>query len=169
MKTFAEYRKIDTHVHIVPSVYSQGMEKYLGGNPDRFPVPPWSPEKHLEFMDQLNIAGSAVSISSPHLNFSIPGVARDLARRVNAEGAELASRHPGRFALIASLPLANVKDSVAEVEYAHGSLKAVGFTLPTNTRGMYATSPFLEPVFEALNDKGAVVTFHPNKPTAVPG
>jgi predicted TIM-barrel fold metal-dependent hydrolase len=125
-------------------------------------------ESHLAFMERQNIVGSAVSVSSPHLHFSDPGAARELARLVNEEGADMVRKHPGKFALLASLPLANVQDSVDEVNHARDALHAAGFTLPTNARGMYVTSSFLEPVFEAINAKGGVVTFHPNKPGAVP-
>ena len=168
MDAFTSFRKIDTHVHIVPAAYTEGMNKHLGGNPDRYPVPPWSVELHLEFMDRLNIAGSAISVSSPHLNFSTPEYARDLARQLNEEAAGMAKKHPGKFAVMASLPLANVRDTLDEIDYCCDVLKVAGFTLPTNTRGMYITSTFLEPVWEALNRHGTIITIHPNKPTAVP-
>ena len=168
MNDFMQYRKIDTHVHIVPTAYSEGMNKHLGGNPDRYPVPEWSVERHLAFMDRLNIAGAAISVSSPHINFSTPEYARDLARQLNEEAAAIAGRHPGKFAVMASLPLANVEDTIQEINYCCNELDVAGFTLPTNTGGKYITSGFFEPVWEALNANGTIITIHPNKPTAVP-
>lgn len=77
-------------------------------------------------------------------------------------------RHPGRFGLFASLPLPDVENSIAEIQYAMDVLHADGFALPTNTRGVYLGNPCLDPVLEELNRYKSVVYIHPNKPGSVP-
>lgn len=168
MSKFLESAKIDTHCHFVTTSYVAAMDKFLGGNPDRFPMPEWSPEKQLEFMDQMGIVHSVISYSSPHVNFSTPEVNADLVRVGNEEGAECVKKHPGKFSVLASLPVPDVDRSLAEIAYCCDELDVDGFTLPTNTKGVYMGAKELEPVFDELDRRRALVTFHPNKPGAVP-
>lgn len=44
--------------------------------------------------------------------------------------------------------LPNVEDSVEEIKYALDVLYADGFTLPTNTQGVYLGNPCLDPVMQ---------------------
>jgi len=166
--SFKQYQKVDIHAHYIPQCYLDAMNECFGGNPDKFPQPTWSPEKHLAFKEELGIAFSLVSVSSPHMNFGTPEYNAVLARKCNDEGAELVRNHPDKFALIASLPLPDVEASLKEIAYCCDTLNVAGFTLPTNTRGTYITAPELECIFAELDKRGALVTFHPNKPTGIP-
>lgn len=168
MSNCHSYKKIDVHAHPVPKFYNDAMEKYLGGNPDKFPMPKWSGELHLEFMERMNIAFTVMSFSSPHINFSTREINRRLVREGNELVAESVKKHPKKFAFLATLPVPEVEDSIAEIHYALDVLDAWGFTLPTNTKGVYMGAPSLEPVFVELNKRKALVTFHPNKPGRTP-
>jgi 6-methylsalicylate decarboxylase len=160
--------KIDLHVHYLPESYKEALIKCGEINPDGFPTPAWNVETHLEVMDHLGIAASMLSLSSPHINFGDKNDTKDLARKANEEGAELVKKYPGKFGLFASLPLPDVEDSIREIKYAANVLHADGFTLPTNTQGVYLGNPCLDPVFEELNRCKSVVTLHPNKPSCIP-
>jgi 6-methylsalicylate decarboxylase len=160
--------KIDLHVHYLTDAYREGLIGRGESNPDGFPTPHWDPESHLEAMKNLRITTSMLAISSPHVNFGDETATKLLARKVNDYGAEVVKKYPGKFGLLASLPLPNVKDSIEEIHYACDILNADGFTLPTNTQGIYLGNPSLDPIFEELNKKSAVVVLHPNKPSAVP-
>lgn len=70
--------------------------------------------------------------------------------------------------MLASLPLPNVEDSIEEIKYAMDILHADGFTLPTNTQGVYLGDHSLDLIFEELNRRKAVIVLHPNKPSCVP-
>ena len=160
--------KIDMHVHYLPKSYREGLLTRGEKDPDGFPTPEWNMEAHLEFMEQMDIAMTMLSLSSPHLNFSDERAAKMLARQANEEGAEVVKKYPDRFGLLASLPLPNIEDSLEEIKYVVDILHADGFTLPTNTQNVYLGNPCLDPIFAELNRRRAVVVIHPNKPSCVP-
>ena len=168
MTSFRNIPKIDVHSHFLTKSYLDAMQKYLGGNPDRFPMPEWSVERHLAYNEAMGIDHTVLSYSSPHINFSTREVNRELARIGNEEAAAIVAKNSGKFSYLASLPLPNLDDSLAEIAHAHDHLGADGFTLPTNTKGTYMGAPELEPMFAEFNRRKALVTFHPNKPGAVP-
>ena len=66
-------------------------------------------------MDRLGIATSLLSISSPGVHFGDGAAALDLARAVNEAGRRAVVDHPGRFGLLASLPLPDVDAAIAEI------------------------------------------------------
>lgn len=160
--------KIDFHVHYLPDAYKKALLSCGAKNPDGFPTPAWSPEEHLEAMDHLGIATSMLSLSSPHINFGDRNATKALARNVNEYGAELVKKYPGRFGLFASLPLPDVENSIAEIQYAINILHADGFALPTNSRGVYIGNQCIDPILEELNRYQSVVVLHPNKPSSIP-
>jgi 6-methylsalicylate decarboxylase len=160
--------KIDLHVHYLTPEYRKALLDAGEHLPDGFPTPPWNAEEHLDLMERQGIATALLSASSPHINFGNREKSRALARSVNEYGADLARRYPGRFGLLASLPLPDVEDSIGEIGYALDILHADGFALPTNTRGVYLGDPRLDPVFEELNSRRAVAVLHPNRPGSIP-
>jgi len=160
--------KIDMHVHYVPQAYREALLNCGEESPDRFPTPEWDPQTHLKVAEQLSISTTMLSITSPHINFGDDHAAKILARKVNEDGAELVRKYPGRFGLLASLPLPDETASIEEIQYAMDVLRADGFTLPTNTQGVYLGNPCLDPIFTELNKRKAVVAIHPNAPSAVP-
>jgi predicted TIM-barrel fold metal-dependent hydrolase len=113
-------------------------------------------------MDNLNIAKSIISISSPgtHLQPEQDGLAIDLTRKTNAHAADLKKRHPTRFGYFASLPLPAVEASLKEMEVAFEE-GADGITLETNHHGIYLGDKRFDPVFEALNKYKAKLFIHP--------
>jgi predicted TIM-barrel fold metal-dependent hydrolase len=161
-------KRIDMHVHFIPDAYGTYLVDHFGATPDGIPTPKWSIEEHLKFMDREGIQVAMLSMSSPHVSYGTDEEARTLARQGNEAGAKIVQQHPDRFGLLATLPLPLVDDSIKEIAYALDVLHADGFTLPTNARGVYLGDKRLEPVFAELNRRHAVVTLHPNRPSAVP-
>lgn len=154
--------KIDTHAHYLPSAYLQAAQDAFPGGPDGLPgLPAWSVEAALESMAELNISSSVLSVSTPGVHFGDDNAARSLARIVNEVGAQLVHDHSNRFGLFASLPLPDVEGSLSEIEHAFESLDADGVVLMTNARGVYLGDTSLDPVFEELNRRKAVVFMHP--------
>lgn len=160
--------KIDMHVHYVPQAYQEALLINAKKNRDRFPTPEWDIKTHLDIAEQLGIVTSMLSITSPHIHFGDDHAAKVLARKVNEDGAELVRKYPGRFGLLASLPLPDIDASLKEMQYALDVLHADGFTLPTNSQGVYLGDRRLDPVFAELNKRKAIVTLHPTTPGAVP-
>lgn len=129
-----------------------------------FPVPDWSPEAAIQSMSRLGVQTSMLSVSSPCVHFLDGRAAQSRARSVNEAGAELVADHDGRFGAFASLPLPGVEASVAELAYALDDLKLDGVILETNADGIHLGDERLEPVFAALNARGAAMLIHPTSP-----
>ena len=157
--------KIDVHAHYLPDSYRAALLAAGHDRPDGFPhVPSWSVEEHLGAMDRLGIATSLLSISSPGVYFGDERAARDLAREMNEIGRGAVMDHPGRFGLLASLPLPDVDAAIAEIAHCGDHLAADGFAFLTNVGGTYLGDPSREPVFRELNRRKARVFIHPTSP-----
>ena len=163
-------KTIDVHSHILPSVYLEGLAAQ-GVDPfdeDGYPVPSWSLEDHLSFMDEAGIDQAVVSISTPHIHHGDNGVAVELARAVNEETSAICARSNGRLHFAACLPMPCVEESVAEVAYAFDELGAVGIKVASNSSGVYLGDHVFDPLFEELERRSAVVNIHPSTAPAVP-
>lgn len=152
--------RIDTHHHIVPSLYRDWLEK-RGLTAGGMPIPQWSPNTALSFMDAHGIGAAVLSVSTPGAYIGDAGEAREMARILNIETAHVVSQHSDRFGFFATLCLPDVEASIAEVHHAFDELKADGAVLMTNTDGVYMGDPSLVPLMRALNERSAVVFLHP--------
>jgi 6-methylsalicylate decarboxylase len=152
--------KIDVHAHYLPDLYREALQAAGHEQPDGFPyIPEWSAEDHVRVMDRLGIATSYLSVSSP----GVLGDA-DLARVVNEAGRRAVVDHPGRFGLLASLPLPDVDAALAEIAHCDDHLDADGFVLLTNVGGTYLGDASFAPVLRELDRRGARVLLHPTSP-----
>jgi 6-methylsalicylate decarboxylase len=157
--------KIDVHAHYIPDGYRAELEQSGRGQPDGMPgIPDWSADQHLEVMDRLGIATSLLSISSPGLCIGDGSSVIALAREVNEEGRRTVVDHPGRFGLLASLPLPDVDAAMAEISHCCDHLDVDGFILLTNINGTYVSDSSFEPVFRELDRRNARVLLHPTSP-----
>lgn len=157
--------KIDVHAHFLPDSYRTALLAAGHDRPDGFPqLPAWSVEEQVAAMDRLGIATSLLSISSPGVYFGDEAAARDLARETNEIGRRAVVDHPGRFGLLAALPLPDVDAAMAEIARCCDHLHADGFALLTNVGGTYLGDPSFEPVFRELNRRRARVFIHPTSP-----
>ena len=103
-------------------------------------------------------------MSSPGVHLTDDAAARDLAREVNEAGRRAVVDHPGRFGLLASLPLPDVDGAIAEIAHCCDHLDVDGFVLLTNVGGTYLGDPAWEPVFDELDRRRARVLVHPTSP-----
>jgi predicted TIM-barrel fold metal-dependent hydrolase len=152
---------IDTHHHMLPDFFWQETENADAPVGGLAPLP-WSREASLSFMDDAGIDVAALSVSTPGVHTGDSTKARTLARRCNEFAAELVSAKPDRFSSLACLPLPDVDASLKELSYAIDVLGLDGFVLFTNSNGVYLGDVVLEPVFEELERRKAVVFVHPN-------
>lgn len=157
--------RIDVHAHHLPAGYRAALQRTGHGEPDGFPIlPEWSAEEHVAVMDRLGIATSLLSVSSPGVHLVGGPDVVDLAREVNEAGRRAVVDHPGRFGLLASLPLPDVDAAIAEIAHCCDHLDADGFVLLTNVGGTYLGDPSWDPVFAELDRRGARVLLHPTSP-----
>lgn len=156
---------VDVHAHYLTDGYVAAARAAGVEHPDGMPGwPAWSVEQHLGLMERAGIDKSYLSVSSPGVHFGDDGAARALAREVNESGARVRAAHPHRFGLFASLPLPDVDGALAEVAHAFDVLGADGVTVESNHQGVYLGDPRLEPLWEDLDRRGAVVFVHPTSP-----
>jgi len=156
--------RIDVHFHYLSPEYREKMIDAVGGSPDGFAAPQWSAEGALAMMDRMNIATGMLSVSSPGVHFGNDAKARLLARSVNEFAARTMGDHRGRFGGFASLPLPDVDGALDEIAYAFDTLKLDGVVMLTNFNGVYLGDRRLDPVFDELNRRSAVVFIHPTSP-----
>jgi 6-methylsalicylate decarboxylase len=155
--------RVDVHAHYLPADYRQALLDAGHDQPDGFPVlPEWSAEAHLAMMDRVGIETSLLSVSTPGVTFGADPV--EWARRVNQSGAATVREHPGRFGLLASLPVPDADAARDELAHALDRLDADGVVLLTHTDGVYLGDPRLEPVMAELHRRRAVVFVHPTSP-----
>src|SRR5262245_29462922 len=155
---------VDIHAHFLTKAYLAAMHAAGVDNVDGFPLPDWSVDSALSLMDQWGIQVQFLSISAPGIDFVKGEAARSLARAINNELAEIVSRHPDRFRGFAILPLPDVDAALREVEHVLDVLKFDGIGLYTNFGGIYLGDDRLEPLFDELNHRNAVIYVHPVAP-----
>jgi aminocarboxymuconate-semialdehyde decarboxylase len=152
--------RIDVHQHLMPPFYASAMEAN-GGDPSDSPMPKWSPELAIEYMDAHEIGTGMLSLSSPCV-VGFSGKERcEMARRVNEYTADLVAKRPDRFGNFATVPLPDVDGALEEIAYAFDTLHADGVLLLANYLGRYLGDVMYEPVWEELNRRQAVVLVHP--------
>src|SRR5438445_7433471 len=152
---------IDTHHHILPDFFwreTNDSHAPIGG---LAPLQ-WSKEAMISFMDDAEIDVAVMSVSTPGVHLGNSLKARSLARRCNELAAELLHTRPDRFASFAYIPLPDIDASLEELSYAVDVLRLDGLVLFTNSNGVYLGAAALEPVFQELERRGAVVFVHPN-------
>ncbi|MES2412704.1 MAG: amidohydrolase family protein [Pseudomonadota bacterium] len=162
--------RIDTHQHIIPPAYRDwlvGKGLSSGG----LPIPEWSEETALAFMERCGIASAVLSVSTPGTYFGDAGEARERTREVNEYCAALCTRHPEQFGFFATLTLPDLDGALSELAYAFDVLGARGVILLTSMDGVYLGDERWAPLMEELGRRSAVVFVHPNEPSfpAVPG
>jgi len=152
--------RIDVHQHLMPPFYATAMEAN-GGDPSDSPMPKWSPELAIDFMDAHEIATGMLSLSSPSVVGWSGKERREMARRVNEYTAGLVANRPDRFGNFATVPLPDVDGALEELEYAFDTLHADGVLLLANYLGKYLGDRLFDPLWAELSRRQAVVLIHP--------
>jgi 6-methylsalicylate decarboxylase len=149
--------RFDVHAHYVPPGVAQ--LKPTGGNFAASPMPQWSPEIAIDFMDRHSIATQMLSIP-----VALPAPA---AHAANTYGAHVVKQFPERFGLLAALPMMDVDAALAEIKHAFDELGADGAIMMTNYAGDYLGNPKFDPIFAELDRRRASVFIHPADPTCL--
>ncbi len=158
--------QIDMHCHMIPHSYLDAITDHGKEMDEGFPIPAWSAEGHLEFMDEAGIRTAVLTMPAPQPYFGDGAESATICRRFNEEAAALKALYPGRFLFCAALPLPDVDRALEEARYALEVLGADGVKLASNSFGQYLGDPELEPLMAYLNSRKAVIITHPHKPSA---
>ena len=150
---------IDFHAHPVPNAFRKWLPlldiDVIAD--DGFPLPQWSKESHLQFMNEAGIDYTVLSLPTPHIHHGDDDKSLLAAREINDE---LASLKADRFGWTACLPLPYVGGSIAEIRRCMAK-GALGVKVPTNANGVYLGDPALDQVMEELDNQKALVIIHP--------
>lgn len=157
------YHKIDFHAHYLSPGYKKYLKDQFNDMGDGVKTPEYSIDTTLSIMDQVNIDYSVISISSPHINTGEESSTIELAQEVNEYAAKQHQNYQDKIGFFASLPLPYVDASQKAIKAALAD-DATGFTLPTNSRGIYLGDKRLDSIMQTLDDNHALVALHPNAP-----
>ena len=159
--------QVDVHSHMIPDSYLEAVKAHGMEMDEGFPIPAWSADAHLQFMDEAGIRTSVLTMPAPQPYFGDGVESAAICRKFNEEAAALKALYPGRFMFCAALPLPDVELALEEAKYALEVLGADGVKLATNSYGQYLGDEELEPLMAYLNSRKAVMITHPHKPSAV--
>lgn len=148
--------RIDAHAHVHPPAYREALGDA--------PLPPMALSELEEAMERHRIDAAVISTGPPGAFVGPRADGRDLARRANDGLAEIVAAQPRRFAAVATLPLPDVDAALAELDRVYDELSLDGVLLLTNLAGTYLGDPAWEPLFAALDERGAYVFVHPGLP-----
>lgn len=159
---------VDVHAHLVTDEYVDAVRS-VGGTafdaPDGMPAwPTWSAQDHLALMDAHGIASAVLSVSSPGVHLGDDAAARELAASTDDAAAQACADHPDRFSFFTALPLPDVEGALAQLRRGIDELGAVGAAVESSAAGAYLGDPAFEPVWDALDERGAVLFVHPTSP-----
>ena len=150
--------RVDVHHHYASPGFVAEMTRRDVGNP-RYRL--WTPQVSLDEMEEGAVATAMLSTSRPGIWYGDVELARKLARDLNDYGAQVKADYPGRFGLLATLPLPDVDGTLREIEHAFDTLNADGVAMMSNYDGSYLGDPRFTPVMEELNRRNAIVYEHP--------
>jgi aminocarboxymuconate-semialdehyde decarboxylase len=127
--------------------------------------------RDIDYREQVliehGIDTQVITLTTPGTHVESPPTAARLASLVNDAFAEVVASKKGRFAALATLPLNDPHASLAEFERATGELGFRGAMLFSNVNGMPLSDPGLWFLYEAANDRDAVLYIHPTNPVDV--
>lgn len=159
--------KIDFQAHYLPKAYYDFLDEEGMYCPDGFPTPEWSEDTQREAMKTLGISYALLSLSSPSLYTGNKFRSREVARKINEQGAEIAANSQGSLTFLATLPLPHLHSSIFEARYCLDQLHAAGVGLMTNYGGVYLGDQRLDELMKELDDRGALAVIHPTQPAVV--
>ncbi|KAH8804416.1 hypothetical protein F5884DRAFT_822495 [Xylogone sp. PMI_703] len=156
--------KIDVHHHFYPPFFAEVLER-AGGDPSGWTIPKWTLEADKRMSREIGSAATILSLTAPGVSIEKdPTAQAQLARQVNAFAAKIRDSEPSSYGFFATLPdLLHTNTALEELKYALDVLGADGVTLFTRygEDNHYLGHPDINPIWEELNRREAVVFIHP--------
>jgi predicted TIM-barrel fold metal-dependent hydrolase len=160
--------KIDIFNHIFPKSYFDKMVNLIPSGKDinkRVRNIPSIVDLDVRFkiMDAFDDYVQIICIPNPPIEImGSPSVSTDMAKLANDGMAELVRKYPDRFpAFIASLPMNDPENLLAEAKRAIKDLGAVGVQVFTNVLGRPLTKPETMPLFDLMAEFDLPIWMHP--------
>ncbi len=121
--------------------------------------------KRLREMDEYGVDIQLLSLTAPGVQMFDADTACELATLANDRLAEVISRHPTRFAGLATFAPQSAKRAVKEMERAIEKLKLNGFIVNSHTNSEYFDDPKFWPILEAAEALDRCIYIHPRAPS----
>jgi len=178
-------RIVDFHNHFYPMAYIDALRDDphgavtvstdVHGNPvlhspgdANFAVPPHRDiVVRQQVLEQERIDTQVLTFTSPGVHVHPPGKAVAYARLVNDAFAAIVRERGPRFTSLATLPLNDAEGSVAELRRVMDTLGFRGVMLFGNVNGTPLSDRRFWPLYEAADERGAVLYIHPTHPLGV--
>lgn len=164
--------KIDIFPHIFPRSYYDKMVEIA---PSKAAIRRWTNipvlydlDARLRMMQEFGEYQQILTLSMPAIEYVAPPEASpDLARLANDGMAEICTKHPKQFpGFVASVPMNNVKATLAEMTRAIETLGARGIQIFTNVNGRPLDDPEFAPIFDKIHSYDLPVWMHPTRPAS---
>ncbi len=123
-------------------------------------------ERRLQHMDRLGIDVHVLTIPAPGADRFDGADAVEIARIANDAIAAIARQHPNRFIGFFTLPTADIKASLKELDRSVNDLGLRGFGCFANLNGQALDREELLPIYERLAKYKLPVYIHPTAPLA---
>jgi aminocarboxymuconate-semialdehyde decarboxylase len=175
-------RSVDIHAHYYPEEFLHllGSEgKAFGGSYTRqettfsFATPAGGlgplPLKFIDVqarlldMDHSGVDVQALSLSVPMVYWADRQLNARLARAWNDAASTVHRQHPQRFVVLATLPMLEADDAIAELERAAELPGVRGVYMGTNINGLDLDNPRFAPIFARIEQLGLPVFLHPQQ------
>lgn len=118
-------------------------------------------------LDRAGVDVHVLTFTSPGTHVEPPETAARLASTVNDALAGIVEDRGGRFRALATLPLNDPEASVRELERALDELGLPGAMLFSNVNGVPLADDRYRPLWEAADEREAVLYIHPIHPLGV--
>jgi aminocarboxymuconate-semialdehyde decarboxylase len=127
--------------------------------------------RDIDYREQVlieeGVDTQVITLTTPGTHVETPQTAVRLATLVNDAFAEVVRSKKGRFASLATLPLNDPAASVREFDRATRQLGFRGAMLFSNINSVALSDERFWPLYEAANDRDAVLYIHPTSPVGV--
>ena len=87
----------DMHCHMIPDSYLEAVKAHKMEMDEGFPIPAWSVEAHLKFMEDAGIQTSVITMPAPQPYFGNPEESAAVCRKFNVEAASVKALYHGKF------------------------------------------------------------------------
>ena len=118
-------------------------------------------DRRLKEMDQYGVDMHLLSLTAPGVQMFDADTACELATLANDRLAALITRHPTRFAGLATFAPQAPRRAVQEMERAVNKLGLNGFILNSHTNNEYLDDPKYWPILEAAEALDRCIYIHP--------
>jgi aminocarboxymuconate-semialdehyde decarboxylase len=120
-----------------------------------------------EVLDEHGVDLQIITLTTPGTHVDPPAVAAKLAAITNDAFAKVRAERRSRFLPLATLPLCDPAASRTELIRAMDELKMPGAMLFSNVNGTGLDHQQFWPIYEAANERDAVMMIHPTYPVGV--